>query len=458
MKLPEQFQNRMKKLLGKDFDKFIYSYNEKPTRALRVNTLKMSINEFEKNVDFWVEKIPYIYNGYLFDYDGIGNHPLHLSGCIYVQEPAAMAVAEALYIQKDDYILDVCAAPGGKSTQVGEKNTGGVIVSNEKIFSRMQVLMQNTERLGLRNSVVMSADSEDLAHRFPELFDIVMVDAPCSGEGMMRKNPLAVSEWSEENVMMCAERQFGIISNSAKAVIPGGYLAYSTCTFSLEENEMLVDRFLSENEDFELVQVQDKIIGVSSNGVRFKGCLNENIEYCRRFYPHVHNGEGQFLALMKRKGEKPERIRDKSSSATKNKQLQTDVKIVKSFIKDCLTTDGDCDIDICPDGAYIVADRRMDGPFVFSNGVKVGVLQKGRVVPNHRFFMAYGQKFKRKIELSDRPEILEKYLCGETFEFDGDSGYAVVTYCGAPLGGVKISTGTAKNLYPKGIRKQGRTL
>lgn len=476
MELPKAFADRMAVLLGSDFDAFLASYDKPPVRALRVNPLKMSAEDFERVADFPIERIPHIDGAYTFECEHIGSHPLHHSGAIYVQEPSAMAVVASVDIERDWDVLDVCAAPGGKSTQAGVQNTEGIVVSNEIISSRAKILLQNIERLGLKNSVVMNTDSETLGKTFEKRFDLVIVDAPCSGEGMMRKNELAISEWSEENVLACAERQTEILENVFDTVKGGGRLIYSTCTFSVEENEGVVDKFLSRHPDFHLIPVKAEISEISADGISFDGCTVADIALCRRFYPHISGGEGQFLALFERDGQsapapkrqerKPDGRREadgrRNTQATKaeaqknakkpNAQAMRDTDCVRAFLRECLGRD-DFPIELRPDGAYIPAIPSLGESGVFSSGVKVGTVQKGRVIPHHRFFMAYGGDFINKIELTHIDGATEKYLSGETFTVGGVHGYAAVTYHGAVLGGVKVSDNTAKNYYPKGLRK-----
>lgn len=232
--LPIDFTKRMKKLLGEEYGKFEASYSEDPVRSFRINTNKISKENFEKINPFGGEKIPYAENGFYFSGDGIGNHPYHHAGMIYIQEPSAMAAVESVDIQPDWNILDLCASPGGKSTQAASQNPDGVLVSNEIVLSRCKTLTGNIERMGFQNVITTCADAKRIAALYNEAFDLVIVDAPCSGEGMFRKDENAQKEWSVENVLHCAERQREILDKIKTTVKPGGLLLYSTCTFSLE--------------------------------------------------------------------------------------------------------------------------------------------------------------------------------------------------------------------------------
>ncbi|MDD6011599.1 MAG: RsmB/NOP family class I SAM-dependent RNA methyltransferase, partial [Oscillospiraceae bacterium] len=297
--IPERFAAEMRELLGNSFGDYLAALSEPPVRGFRVNTDKIAPEDFDKINPFGRESIPYVENGFYLDFDRVGSHPYHHAGMIYVQEPAAMAPVECLDIQPDWKILDMCAAPGGKSTQLKNKlGSGGVLMSNEVIPSRCRVLSGNIERLGLQNVITCCLDTAKLADLYGNTFDLVTVDAPCSGEGMFRKDETAIDEWSEENVNRCADRQAVILDHAARTVKRGGYILYATCTFSLQENELTVDAFLQRHPEFELVPVKDTVRKVTADGVFFDGCRCANIKECRRFYPHLARGEGQFMALL----------------------------------------------------------------------------------------------------------------------------------------------------------------
>lgn len=446
--LPQEFLNRMKTLLGKEYDDFLKSYDLPPVKAFRVNTAKISVADFEKLNIFGNEKIPYTENGFYLLYDKIGNHPYHHAGMMYVQEPAAMAPAECLDVEKGWCVLDMCAAPGGKSTQLKNKlGEDGVLLSNEIIPSRCKILTGNIERLGLHNTVTTCMDTEKLARTFPKTFDLIMVDAPCSGEGMFRKDDIAIAEWSVKNVKMCAERQAEILENAAKLLKDGGYIIYATCTFSLEENEMTVDKFLQNHPEFEIVPVKDAVKKVTADGILFDGCKNENITYARRFYPHIAKGEGQFMAVLHNKKPKTETVKHPP------KQQKVD-PIVFEFLDDCLTEYNKENVKMYNGNpVFLTPDFEVKDGVAFCAGITVGEIRKNYILPHHQFFMGLGKYFKRKIQLSADSEEIQKYLHGEEIATDLQNGWAVVTVDGCPLGGAKIANGKAKNHYPKGLRK-----
>ncbi|MBE6805431.1 MAG: RNA methyltransferase [Ruminococcaceae bacterium] len=444
--LPNAFVTRMKKLLGKEYADFEKALNGTPVRAFRVNTDKLSVEEFEKINSFSTEKIPFVKNGYYFEYDKIGLHPYHHAGMIYVQEPAAMAPAECVDIKPDWHIVDMCAAPGGKSTQLKNKIPNGVLVSNEIIPSRCKILTGNIERLGLKNTVTTCMDTGLLANIFEGKFDLVMCDAPCSGEGMFRKDDTAINEWSEENVKMCAERQAEILDNAARLTKGGGYIVYATCTFSLEENEMTVDAFLSRHKNFELCPVAPIIAENTENGICFDGCKTENIHYCRRFYPHKNKGEGQFMAVLKNTDEP-------STDYTSPQKPKKIDKTVIEFLNDTLNSYDLSNVTLNGDTpVYFTPEFDTKNAKVFSKGVTIGEIRKNYILPHHQFFMAMGNNFKRKIELAADSDNLKKYLQGEEIAVQAENGWAAVLVDGCTLGGAKIVNGTAKNHYPKGLR------
>ena len=446
--LPIAYKNRMTELLGEEFADYEKALTETPVKGFRVNTDKISLQDFEKINIFGSEKISYVDNGFYLDYEKAGNHPYHHAGMIYIQEPGAMAPAECVEIEPDWKILDMCAAPGGKSSQLKNKlGEKGVLVSNEIVSSRCKILTGNFERLGLKNAMTTCMDTGKLARLYPNTFDLIMVDAPCSGEGMFRKEEIAIDEWSEENVKMCAKRQAEILDNAAICLKDGGYIVYATCTFSLEENEMTVDAFLKRHEDFELVRVKKEVEDATADGIKFDGCETENISFTRRFYPHKAKGEGQFMAVLHNKYESAS-----SYPAVKVGQEKID-KTVYDFL-DSVLTEYDKDYVLMYNGnpVYFTPDFPVKKGTAFACGVTIGEIRKNYIQPHHQFFMAMGDKFKRKIELDPDSDEMKKYLHGEEIDVECDNGWAVVTTKGCSVGGVKVVSGRAKNHYPKGLR------
>ena len=445
--LPREYKERMKKLLKEEYPLYEESLSEPPVRAFRVNTDKISLPDFEKINCLSDSRVGFAQNAYYFDGDKIGSHPFHHAGMIYVQEPAAMAPAECLDIGKDWKVLDLCAAPGGKCTQIKNKlGKNGILVANEVIMSRCRILTGNIERLGLENTVVTCMDTPRVSEVFAKTFDMVMVDAPCSGEGMFRKEENAVLQWSEENVKKCAQRQRRILEDAAAALKSGGYIVYSTCTFSLEENEMTVDAFLQDHPEFEILPVSERVRDVTCEGIMFEGCKCKDIHYARRFYPYKSKGEGQFMAVLHNKNAGS--IRQVGSI-----KRETAGREVTEFLDSVLTEYNAEDLTVY-NGKPVFLSPLMEirKGTAFSCGVTVGEIKKNYIYPHHQFFMAMGKHFKRKIELELNSRELSAYLHGEEIGTDCDDGWAAVTVCGCTLGGAKVVKGKAKNHYPKGLR------
>lgn len=463
--LPTEFIERMKKMLGDEADIFLRELEHGDNvRAFRVNTNKISLEDFEKINTLSSDKIPHIPDGYYTNEEKPGNTAAHHSGMIYMQDPGAMSSVCAVSIEPGMKILDCCAAPGGKSSQLAAcTGEDGLVVSNEYVSKRALILQGNLERMGCRSSVVLNLDAKQLYLTYPEYFDLVVCDAPCSGEGMFRKNQLAISEWSVENVRMCAERQRDIINSVEKCVAVGGTLLYSTCTFSLEENEMIVDRFLSHHENFELIPVKESVQNITADGINFEGAIHD-MRKTRRFYPHICRGEGQFIALMKKNAPSDVdsvKIKQKEKTQARTcKKISGDdaqereaVKIAEEFLVEHLRKMPNKKLSYRGGMVRLCPECPLPEYNVLMHGVCVGEVVKGRLVPHHQLFSAYGADFKNKLELAgDDPRVAE-YIKGMEIDApDSPDGYAALMVDGCALGGVKISGGRAKNHYPKGLR------
>lgn len=465
--LPIEFKERMTNLLGDEAQEFFNELeNGEPARSFRVNTVKISVEDFEKINRLDAQKMPHVPDGYYTNEEKPGNTAAHHSGMIYMQDPGAMSSVCALDIEKGWKILDTCAAPGGKSSQlasfVGED---GLVVSNEFVSKRATILQGNLERMGCRSSVVLNFDARELCNTYFEYFDLVVCDAPCSGEGMFRKNDLAISEWSLENVRMCAERQKSIIDSVEKCVAVGGLLLYSTCTYSLEENEMLVDMFLREHKNFELVPVKENIRNITANGINFEGASHD-MTPCRRFYPHVSKGEGQFIALMRKQApsEPPKAVANTTKNSKKqpvkpqreSAEEREALKVAQDFLKKNLIKMPNKQLTYKGGTVRLCSDCPIPEYNVLMRGVCVGEVVKGRLVPHHQLFSAYGCDFKNRVELDSTDPRVTDYIKGMEIDVsdlpDLSDGYAALMVDGCALGGVKVSGGRAKNHYPKGLR------
>ena len=456
--LPLEFEERIKALPNTDAEALLHALRDgEPVRGLRINTVKCTPEEFIEKSNLPITPIAYEKNGYILESsEGVGNTAAHHSGEIYLQDPGAMATLNALKLESGMICADLCSAPGGKSSQIAERiGEEGFLLANEFIPKRAKIAVGNFERLGLKNTVVTSLDTSELPKLFSEFFDFVLADAPCSGEGLFRKTSTAHEEWSVENVKLCANRQSSILDNAAPLLKEGGKLLYSTCTFSLEENEMTVDSFLSRHPEFELIEVEEELRRATADGIDFPGCKAKNISYCRRFYPHITPGEGQFIALMKKRdGKNPKKriLYNDSSEPLKRSELD----IVRRFFKENMKCDRTKNVRAHGENLVLIPHGYPLMPrSVFCAGVLLGHIQKGVLIPSHQFFSAFGGEFLRQEHIEPSDPRLEAYLRGEEIEAAEvrENGWCSVAFGNTPLGGAKAVSGRLKNHYPKGLRK-----
>lgn len=455
--LPEKFKDRMKRLLKEDYSAFIKAMTEdEPVRAFRINRIKVKSPEIITET-LGDKGIPYEPSGFILR-DGIqiGKNAFHHAGAVYVQDPGAMAALPAVDIPEGARVLDLCAAPGGKSSKLAEAvGESGFLVSNEYVPKRAKLLVGNFERLGVKNAIVTSLDTSELSKLFDGVFDLVVADVPCSGEGMFRKNPEAIGEWSEENVIACKRRQAEILENAAPLVAPGGIILYSTCTFSVEENEENVLEFIEKHGDFTLVPVHERLLPYTAPAIDVSGNHPEIETAARRFYPHICGGEGQFVAVMKRNARSTERggfLYKDSTLAPSREQTRT----AEDFFASNLVERPRGRLAKYGENLVLISHGCPVPPkSVFLSGVLVGEIRGSILFPSHQFFSAYGELFKSKLDIKPGDPMLEKYLRGEEMPTDGSlAGWCAVTTDGIPLGGGKASGGKLKNHYPKGLRSK----
>ncbi len=457
MKLPDAFVARMTRLLGEDAEAFFDGYATPLRRGVRVNTLKCTVDAFVSRFPHTLTPSPFAADAFYLDAPHkAGADPLHHAGAYYMQEPSAASAVTVLAPRPGEYILDLCAAPGGKSTQIAAALGGtGLLWCNEYIKARAQILLQNLERLGVRNAVVSNADTAPLCEQLEGCFDAVLADVPCSGEGMFRKEEVALTQWSEGLVQECADRGKAILHNASLAVRDGGRIVYSTCTFAPEENEIQIARFLQTHPDFELLDctVSFGRPGLSADKLRaFASDLPVDLplERCRRIFP-ADGGEGHFIALLKKCGDATRR----THSAAHDKPDET-IKAARQLWDDCFNTH--------PDGIF----RRIgdtvrlipsDMPSVkklavLSAGIPIGTVAKNRIEPHHALFAsALPDDCKRLVDLSLDDPRTAAFLHGEEITATCDKGYAAVAIDGICCGFGKVSGGVLKNKYPKGLRR-----
>ena len=440
------FFERMKDLLGDDFERYIETVDKEPYRGIRVNTLKVLPDELLPLLPFAGERVPFAEDGYYVSAEKLGKHPLHHAGAFYVQEPSAMSAVTALGVKPGDKVLDMCAAPGGKSTQIASRLGGtGLLWANEVIRPRAHILLSNIERMGVKNAVVSNMEADKLANMLAGFFDKVLVDAPCSGEGMFRKDKEAIYEWTPEHSAACAERQKAILDSASAAVAPDGVMVYSTCTFSRDENEGVVEHFLMNHPEFELIDTGCKFGEPSRFG--------EGMDLCCRVFPY-HGGEGHFVAKFRRKGGKSYR----GGSYTYIEPSKEERQEIDAFITDLLRNPSFRHYHVIDDRILNLPDVEllpdMTGMNILRAGTKLGDFKKGRIEPHHNLATSLTPyDFKRRLILYSTDELTARYISGEEIEIDRwIKGWAVVSVNGIALGLGKAVDGRLKNKYPKGLR------
>ena len=457
MVFPQLFEQRMHLLLQDEYDAFLRGYQNPLRRGLRVNTAKISLNDFWNIFPHTLEPSPFAQNSFYLDAEHkAGSDPLHHAGAYYMQEPSAASAVTVLSPQLGERILDLCAAPGGKSTQIATCiGDTGLLWSNEFVSGRARILQQNLERWGVRNQVVSSRDTGPLCEGLRDYFDAVLVDAPCSGEGMFRKEPQALTEWSLDNIHLCAARQDEILNNAAKAVKPGGRIVYSTCTFAPEENEGAVYRFLTNHPDFSLepISVDWGCAGFSAAQIRpFCPDVNARFDltYCRRILPQ-HGGEGHFIALLHRNTTDLPVSIDAYDFPTKDNQRQA----AESLYRECFQDPADGIFVTFGDQVRLLPKElpNCNGLGVLSAGVVVATVCKNRLEPAHSVFVAsQADNCKQTLDLSLADARVTAFLHGEEIPCEEQSGWTAVCVSGIPVGFGKASNGKLKNRYPKGLR------
>lgn len=461
MNLPIEFEKKMKAFLGNEWDDFLYSYDNNRFQALRFNTLKVQSQEERMRILKTLKissdkKVSWADEAYYFDENvRPGKHPYHEMGLYYIQEPSAMSAAALLAPKPGMRVLDLCAAPGGKSTQLATYlGDRGLLVSNEINTQRSRILSQNIERMGIKNAIVTNEDSFVLASHFPGFFNAIQVDAPCSGEGMFRKLPEAIEQWSMENVAICAARQKEILDNAAVMLKPGGTIVYSTCTFSREENEDVIECFLERHPDFTLEEME-------------------------RFWPHKVDGEGHFVAKLVRRGcvdtdLKADR-KTKKNKNSKNRKNETkpaltkeNMKLLSEFLDETISEDmaawiKNSRLVMFGEQLYRLPDMEVDikGLKVQRAGLHIGEFKKQRFEPSHSLALALKiSEAKNVVKLTcDNPQTIgffngQSVMLSDEQAAECKKGWALVCVDGYPAGWGKVNGAQVKNHYPKGLRNK----
>ena len=466
--LPKAFLREMEDLLGHEYQAFLDSYRDEKTSAIRVNTLKLPIERFEElglfNIDFERDKISWTEEGYYLSGDvNPGKNPLHDAGAYYLQEPSAMSVVGQTHVFEEDRVLDLCAAPGGKSTYILSRlNHKGLLVSNEINPSRIRALGENLERFGAVNSIITNSDSSNLLTFFKGFFDKIFIDAPCSGQGMFRKDDFAIEDWSQDKVDECVAIQRQLIRDAYQMLRTGGMIIYSTCTFTRQENEAIIEDFLGDYPDANLLDMD-------------------------RIWPHRDRGEGHFCARITKKADKQgdqeaqdsdllafdkDLHRDSSrESAKKSKKKQKSKAKSSRKNQEYLGLYEDFATDYLIDGGlrkllepglvvkeerlhYQPLDYDLRGLKVLRSGLFVGEFKKNRFEPAHSLAMALKPcDVKNTIDFANDSNEIRAYLRGESIGTGQSRGWVLVSVEGVSLGWGKESNGILKNKYPKGLRR-----
>lgn len=507
-RLQAAFTERMRAMLGEEYEAFLASYDKPVRPALRVNTLKLSSCRLKEIAPFIGDAVPWQENGFYCDAEGEvrpGKHPFHEAGLYYIQEASAMLPASLCPPVPGERVLDLCAAPGGKATQLAAALGGeGLLVANEIHPARAAILSRNIERMGIKNALVTNESPAALSTRFPAFFDKIVVDAPCSGEGMFRKEPDALTMWSPDNVALCAARQAAILDEAATMLRAGGHLVYSTCTFAPAENEGVVLAFLTRHPDFEVVPSSAPAVCAAreaglldgghpewvENGEQYPEPAREAMRHAYRVFPHHCDGEGHFAVLLRRTSdavmtESPHRVEKKKGKNQDGKKgigskgktasaLQA-FRVFDDFWRE-LSTPAGIPASACKGQPFLFGDKlcllpaalgqtddersdRLEGLKVLRAGLCLGTLAGGgrRFEPDHAAALACDPTAIRAlfpVEDSGLPayEAATAYLRGETLPAGDLRGWVLVTYGGFPLGWGKASDGVIKNHYPKGLR------
>ena len=468
--LPLPFLERMKEMLGNDYDTFLQSYENPRTYGLRINTAKLSCQDFEKLSPFEIRPIPWISNGYFYDEESRpARCAYYQAGLYYLQEPSAMTPASRLPIEPGDFVLDLCAAPGGKATALGASlNDTGFLLANDISTSRARALLRNLELFGIKNMLVTDEKPARLAQRFPAFFNKILLDAPCSGEGMFRKEEALARDWTPEKSAELSDIQKDLILKAADMLRPGGMMLYSTCTFSPCEDEEVVAYLLQERPDMELMEMpgyegfSEGRPEFASEPVSQGSFAPSSLRKCVRIFPHKMDGEGHFLALFHKKGDSlPPFFRPAGKGPDKNTR-----KWLEEFFAEIgLHTLGGQEFDwnrveVRKDKVYYQLPFPLDlrGISFLRNGLYLGDLKKNRFEPSQPLALAlHKEDIEATISLSVSDERITRYLKGETLNIEPEEaarkkGWHLLCADGYPIGFGKLVNGILKNKYPAGWR------
>jgi NOL1/NOP2/sun family putative RNA methylase len=462
MNLPIEFEKKMQTLLKEDYSSYLACFEEPRHYGLRVNTNKISVEDFLKLAPWPLEPIPWIENGFYYDGETYApaRHPYYFAGLYYLQEPSAMTPANRLPVSPGERVLDVCAAPGGKATELGAKLQGeGLLIANDISNSRAKGLLKNLELFGISNLLVMSEEPGKLVSSFPEFFDKILIDAPCSGEGMFRKEKKMVKAWEEHGPEFFSKIQRSILAQAAQMLRPGGMLLYSTCTFDPSENEQMIAEFLTQHPEFSLEEMKH-YEGFTAGFPEVTEPVMPEIAKTMRIFPHKMRGEGHYLALMKKKSI--------GGQSVANKALKTrrPVELPEEFRSFWEQVDWSLDVsrlEMQGERLYYMPDGlpQMKKLRFLRSGLLLGECKKNRFEPSQALAMALRmEQYAQSLNLSVTDERVIRYLKGETLDVEdllseSATGWYLVCVDGYPLGFGKVSRQLLKNKYLPGWRWMG---
>lgn len=457
MDLPIAFEEEMISLLGEeDYRKYTDCFDESRHYGLRVNTAKISVEEFLKIAPWPLRPVPWIHNGFYYDGEKVqpAKHPYYFAGLYYLQEPSAMTPADRLPVEPGDRVLDVCAAPGGKATELGAKLQGtGVLAANDLSSSRAKGLLKNLELFGIGNVLVLSEEPGKLVPYFREYFDKILIDAPCSGEGMFRKDRKMVRAWEEHGPEFFSKIQRSIVTQAAQMLRPGGMLLYSTCTFSPLENERTVEYLLEQYPEFEICEMEG-YEGFSEGMPEVAEKRDENLKKTVRIFPHRMEGEGHFIALLRKGDGVP------SHYATGKGKTGKIPEELDAFLKGVDRPFDLYRIEIRGEKVYYMPEGVPDlkGVRFLRTGLLLGELKKKRFEPSQALAMNLKkEEYRYTLDLPASDERVIRYLKGETLDVEDlagpkEKGWYLVCVDGYPLGFGKLGNQTLKNKYLPGWR------
>lgn len=457
MELPVAFEQKMKEMLGPDYENYLASFECDAYQGLRVNTAKISVEDFIKLSPYELKQVSWCPNGFYYDKaQKPAKHPFYFAGLYYIQEPSAMTTASLLPVEEGDMVLDLCAAPGGKSTELAAKLNGtGLLVTNDISNSRAKALLKNMEVFGVGNALVTSEPPNELTKRFPEFFDKILIDAPCSGEGMFRKQGNMTKAWEKNGVDLFVGLQRSILKEAVTMLKPGGIMIYSTCTFSKEENEQAIEYLLSLDDSLHLQELP--LFDGFDKGHPERGLTgNEELTKCRRLWPHRIDGEGHFVAMVRKdRNQAAAPITEYIFSKERLSREAVD------FIESIRYPFDLSRMDVQKERVFYIPEKMpyVKGLRILRCGLYMGDMKKNRFEPSQSLAMFLkASLFPNSICLSVADERVIKYLKGETIELEENErnaykdGICLICVEQYPLGFGKLSKGTIKNKYLPGWR------